>query len=219
MTLIARERRVPTEVGDERELVVACPQRIDPVSIRQCAACDLCEGLDLNGAVGVRCAVEPSGGEDTGAPPAHARITTLMTADVVTVQHDASIENVQWLLVERGIGAVPVIGNDGQPCGILAKTDLLRARDEPAVSARPVHEDGAPDPAASGLCASDLMTPVIHCVTEYATIAATAALMAREHVHHALVVTDAGAMRGIVSSLDIARWVAARERFAPREVR
>lgn len=218
MTLIARERRLQTERGEERELVVGCPQRIDPVTIKQCATCELCEGLDLDGRVGVRCAVEPRDAEATGAPSAHSAITTLMTHDIVTVRADAAIENVQWLLVERGIGAVPVVGADGKPCGILAKTDLLRERDEREVSVHVRGEESA-EMTPSGLVARDLMTPVIHCVTEHATIAATASLMAREHVHHVLVITELGAMRGIVSTLDITRWVAARERFTPREAR
>ena len=221
MSLVTRERNTRTDSA-ERELVVACPQRMEPVAISTCAKCELCEGLELDGRVAVRCSVEPMDAVG-GAPGPQAPVTTIMTTDVVTVDEDASIENVRWLLVDREIGAVPVLDRQRRPTGILAKTDLLRDHDEPSVSAElasPREKDaGQPDVSerqVTGLSARDLMTPVVHAVLTHATIAATASLMARERVHHVLVVDDAGALRGIVSSLDFVRWVAARDRFVPR---
>jgi CBS domain-containing protein len=221
MTLATHKRLIEKKDGPEHELVVACPQRIDPVPLEECARCELCEGLDLDGHVSVRCAVGPENARD-GTPGAQAPVTSIMTSPVVSVEEDASIENVQWLLLQRGIGAVPVVDRLRRPIGILAKTDLLRERDEPALSAdlrqRATHgESGSSEREVSGLRASDLMTPVVHAVLERMSIAATAELMARERVHHAVVVTATGEIAGIVSTLDIARWVAARERFVPRE--
>jgi len=218
MSLVARERTIRNDLPADRELVVACPQRIEPVSISTCAKCELCEGLELDGRVAVRCSVEPLDAVD-GAPGPSAPVTTIMTEDVVSVEDDAAIENVQWLLVGRSIGAVPVLDRHRRPVGILAKTDLLRERDEPAVSAEIAHR--SPDAVVverelSGLAARDLMTPVVHAVLTSASIAATASLMARERVHHVLVVDEAGSLKGIVSSLDVVRWVAARDRFVPR---
>lgn len=219
MSLATRRRTLHTEDGTEQQLVVACPQRIDPVSIEECARCELCAGLELGGQVSVRCTVEPPEG-DAGAPGAHASVTTIMTAPVVSVERDASIENVQWLLVQRGIGAVPVVNGVGRPIGIVAKTDLLRDHDVPTVSvnlaARGALESGTSERETSHLCAADIMTPVVHAVLEHTSIAATAALMARERVHHVVVVGDDGRVAGIVSTFDLARWVAARERFVPR---
>lgn len=221
MSLVARERMIETEHGSERRLFVACPQRIDAVAVGDCARCELCEGLDLDGVVAVRCAVEPPGHVE-GAPPANAAVAALMTSPVVCVDHDASIENVQWLLLDRNIGAVPVLGDDGRTLGILAKTDLLRDRDEPAggalvALARADVEPSLSERSPSGLRARDLMTPVVHAVLEETTIAAAAARMARERVHHLLVVDQAGDTIGILSSLDLVRWIAARERFTERE--
>ena len=219
MPLATRRRTLHTETGTEQQLVVACPQRIDPVPIEECARCELCAGLELGGQVSVRCTVEPPEGQ-AGAPGAHAAVTMIMTTPVVSVERDASIENVRWLLVERGIGAVPVVNPLGRPIGIVAKTDLLRDHDEPTISVnvapRGARETGSSERQTSELCAGDVMTPVIHAVLEHSSIAATAALMARERVHHVVVVAQDGSIAGIVSTFDLARWVAARERFVPR---
>lgn len=220
MTLIARELAVQTERGAERHLFVACPQRIDPTPITECAECELCEGVELDPTVSVRCAVAPLELED-GALPASAPVSSIMTAPVVCVEEDAAIENVQWLLVSRNIGAVPVVDRRGHALGVVAKTDLLRDRDDADVSVRlaaaPVRERAMTAHELSGASARDVMTPVVRAVLERASIAATAALMVREHVHHVLVVDDRGRLRGIVSSLDVVRWVAASGRFEPRE--
>ena len=220
MVLIAREWPVETEDGVTHELVVACPQRITPASLHECAECELCGGLELGSYVGVRCTVA-SENEREGSPGASSPIATIMTRPVVWVEAHASIENVRWLMLEGHLGAVPVVDESRRPVGIVTKTDLLRDRDEPTLSASPrpperddEHDSG--DGETSGLCASDLMTPVVHTVAERASIAATAAVLARERVHHVVVVKESGEIAGIVSSLDIAQWVAARARFVPR---
>lgn len=220
MALIAREWTVETEEGVTRELVVACPQRITPASIHECAQCELCGGLDLGSYVGVRCSVAPAGEHD-GSPALSSPVTTIMTRPVVWVEAHASIENVRWLMLEGHLGAIPVVDGSRRPVGIVTKTDLLRDRDEPGLSASPRPperdgEEGSSDGETSGLRASDLMTPVVHTVVERASIAATAAVLARERVHHVVVVKESGEIAGIVSSLDIAQWVAARARFVPR---
>lgn len=221
MTLPTRQRLVVTTEGRETQLVVACPHRIDPTPISECADCELCEGLDLEGSVSVRCAVAPPLGRED-APPASSPISAIMASPVATVPADASIENVRWMLVERSMGAVPVVDALGRPIGIVAKTDLLRDHDEPSTTVRASGVLGGMSGAAmgelqlSGLTARDVMTPVVRAVLAHASIAAAAAVLASERIHHLLVVDDAGAMVGIVSTLDIVRWVAATERFAPR---
>ena len=219
MTLPTHSRRVTRGEDEERELVVACPQRIDPVSLQDCAQCELCEGLELDGRVGVRCAVEPADALE-GSPGPGAAISSIMTRQVVTVLADASLENIQWLLLERGIGAVPVVDAASRPIGILSKSDLLRERDEPRADVKLADPDLDGEDGrlldTSGLTARDVMTPVVHAVLERTSIAATAAVMARERVHHVLVVSDTGSLRGICSTFDLVRWVAARDRFAPR---
>jgi len=221
MTLTTHKQTLHHAHGTSEQLVVACPQRIEPVPIHECASCELCEGLELSGGVGVRCAVEPPGSVG-GAPAASASLTAIMTAPVVSIRADASIENVQWLLSDRGIGAVPVLDWRDRLIGVVAKTDLLRDRDEPSITAAARGQGSAAEPGlgereTSGLTASDVMTPVVHALVERSSIASAAALMARERIHHVFVVDDLGALTGIVSSLDLVRWVAARERFTPRE--
>lgn len=220
MPLVAHRRNVETDEGSEGQLFVSCTRRGVPTPLSACVNCEMCEGMALDGVVSVRCKAAPESPRDSGLA---SRVSQIMSSPVISVDADTAIENVQWLLVSRGIGAVPVIDRAGQPVGILAKTDLLRDRDdiEPTVAlGRRVRTDerGSSEETVSGIRAADLMTPVIHAVRRNATIAAAAAVMARERVHHVLVVSDEGGMLGMVSTFDVARW-AARSTEGPAKPR
>jgi len=97
---------------------------------------------------------------------------------------------------------------------------VLRERDDasPSVKLAPAElERGLDTRELGGTSARDVMTPVVHAVLDRSSIAAAAALMWRERVHHVVVVDERGGVCGMVSTLDVARWVAAQGRFAPRE--
>lgn len=57
-----------------------------------------------------------------------ARLTVgeVMTKPVVTIEPDRPVEDAARLMLERRIGALPVVEN-GRVVGILTETDLLRA--------------------------------------------------------------------------------------------
>jgi CBS domain-containing protein len=55
-----------------------------------------------------------------------ATVGDVMTADPVTIQADATVEDVASLLVDRDISRVPVLEGAGL-VGIVTKSDVLRA--------------------------------------------------------------------------------------------
>jgi CBS domain-containing protein len=208
--------------GGERQLAVACPQRVGPTPIATCVSCELCGGLDVDpktGFSGVRCDVASAttpGTQPTLRAAGQTPVSAIMTEHVVSVSADAALENVRWLMLERGIGAVPVLDGDGRPVGIVSKSDLLRDGAELELDARPRDAAGdgeAPLRDLTGLSARDVMTPVLYVVPQRAPIGAVAAEMIERRVHHLLVVGEGGALTGIVSALDFVRWLAASARF------
>jgi CBS domain-containing protein len=54
------------------------------------------------------------------------------------------------------------------------------------------------------------MMPVVFAIADDTTIAAAAALMAGEGIHRLPVLDGTGAVVGILSTLDVVRWVAER---------
>ena len=55
-----------------------------------------------------------------------AKVSDVMTADPITVQATASIEDVATLLVERDVSRVPVLDDD-ELVGIITKSDVVRS--------------------------------------------------------------------------------------------
>jgi CBS domain-containing protein len=101
------------------------------------------------------------------------------------------------------------VEDPGRPIGMVTKLDLLE-RLIATESLDPEH------PAAPGLppeTASDLMMPLAITLAEHATVAHVAALMARESIHHIPIVDGSGRLIGVVSTMDVVRWLAANDGF------
>jgi CBS domain-containing protein len=89
---------------------------------------------------------------------------------------------------------VPVVDDGWRAMGIISKSDVVRY----------VAEHGT----VEGATVADCMLPLSLTVTPATPVSKVAALMAWEGVHRLPVCGPAGEVIGIVSSLDIARWVA-----------
>ena len=142
---------------------------------------------------------------------ADAPIATLMSRDVVCVREDISLDALRAILLERGIGAAPVVDAEGMPVGIVTKTDFVRGLaeldgdlQEPSPRLPPgFHME--PLPRAT---ARDIMMPFVFALPVETSVAQAAAFMASRGVHHVLVNDKKGALVGILSTIDLARWLA-----------
>src|SRR5436305_2170906 len=107
----------------------------------------------------------------------------LMRGDLASIPHDATFPEALAFFIDRNVTVAPVVGDRGDPVGVLSVTDLLihvRASVVPDRSGA-----GRVEPAA----AADLMTPTVFTVDARAPAAEVVQDMLRSHVHH-LFVTD-----------------------------
>ena len=205
---------------------VRCPRQETSVSLDECLECDCCIGVaptELGDVV--RCIDDVAreetaleGRRSTGMLADYVSVSAIMTRDVVCVRTDVSIEALTALLVESELGGVPVVGADGEPIGMVSKTDLVRmAHDgEPATTVPDAHaqrhevgEPGLREVDVDLRTVADIMTPLAFSLSELGSVAQAAAMMACEGVHRLPVVDDGGKIVGILSTIDIARWIAA----------
>lgn len=122
-------------------------------------------------------------------------LTDIMSRDMICVRRDVEAERVAELMVLEHVGCLPVVDEPGRPIGMITKLDLVER-----VAAR-----------AEGIAmhtAGTLMMPMSIALKEQATIAHAAALMANEDIHHLCVVDVEGRLIGVVSTMDIVRWLA-----------
>jgi CBS domain-containing protein len=128
--------------------------------------------------------------------------TWIMTRAVICAREDLEVEKLVDLMVEHRIGSIPIVDSNGRPVGMVTKLDVL----ENAIAARD------PDnPRASTV--NEMMMPLALTLDVHATVAHAAAMMAIEDVHHVPIVAEDGTLVGVVSTMDIARWLASNDGF------
>jgi len=88
------------------------------------------------------------------------------------------------------IGAIPVVGSDGQPVGIVSASDLVGDV-----------KDGAP--------VSTMMTEKVYTVPKYEDVSTAARVMRNRGIHR-VVVTHEQKVVGVLSSFDLLKLVEGR---------
>ena len=124
-------------------------------------------------------------------------VTAIMARDLVCARPELSVGALTDLLVKNHIGCVPIVDDRGRPKGIVTKLDLVE-RTQPA------------------LTAGEVMMPLAITLNTHATIAHAAAMMAVEDFHHLMVVGTDHVLVGVVSTMDIVRWLARNDGFTPQ---
>lgn len=123
--------------------------------------------------------------------------------DVVTVAADATVAAVVSVLVERRIGAVPVL-DGGTIVGIVSERDIVRA----------LGEAGTGGPALPGRPAAEIMTAPVITIRPGNSVVGALALMTDRRIRH-LPVVDRDRLVGMVSIGDLVkRRIAEAEREA-----
>jgi len=117
-------------------------------------------------------------------------ITKIMRTKLLTARPESPVEDVLDLLKGKHVGCVPIVDEAGRALGIITKLDVLETLGENRKSAR------------------EIMMPFARSLEARGTIAEAAEIMSSERIHHVLVIADDRTLIGLVSSLDIADWIA-----------
>jgi CBS domain-containing protein len=179
--------------------MVHCPRRDGSVAVTECLICPACAGMEMT-ADGQQLVCEC---DETGPPPRRrARrptdgdrtpLSAVMSGDLVCVSPDLPVESLVSLLLDRGFSGVPVVDSAGKPIGVVSKSDLVAGE-------------------RSGLV-RDIMMPIAFTLPENASLSHAAALMAYENIHRVPVIAADGTVVGIVSAIDVVRWVAEQDGY------
>ncbi|MBK7863692.1 MAG: CBS domain-containing protein [Archangiaceae bacterium] len=117
-----------------------------------------------------------------------------MSTAIITAGPWLSATRLVELLVDENVGAIPIVDDQHRPMGIVTRADVLE------------EDDFRSD--ALELTAAELMRQSPITIEPNTLIADAARIMARQRVHHLLVIDESGVLVGVVSSFDVVRWVA-----------
>jgi CBS-domain-containing membrane protein len=190
---------------------VPCRRRAGDVTIDTCLACThgqalittpdgmsllYCHDAERAAAdvTGLPARVPPQDGAGSRSRADQTRVSGIMSTDVICVRAGVDVAALTELLLEHGISGAPVVDASGVPLGVVSKTDLVAAPD-------------------TGLTVCDIMTCLTFALPENASIAQAAALMAYERIHRVPITGPDGSVIGIVSTLDVLRWMATEQGY------
>ena len=143
--------------------------------------------------VGYQARREPAPGDILAKTPANSnerelmKVHEVMTCELVTVQTHDTIEELESLMAEVEVHALPILNEEGMAIGIVTSSDCL------------------PDLPRS-TPAADLLSDQVYEVDQDADAKEAAQMMRDLNVHH-LVVTDGGQAIGMLSSFDLLRVI------------
>jgi CBS domain-containing protein len=207
MTLCIRCRQTyRTEGTPNVEAGVRCPRRNADVALRECVGCPELVGVRLpaDGRGGfVVCGTPINelhvGTSDDDAKAAKQQTTaSIMMTPVVCVGLELSLAALESLFLDFAVQSAPVVDQAGRVKGMVSETDLVRYHQQRRVAGTVPNEHNV----------GDIMIPRTFSIPEDASIPRAAALLAFEEVEHAAVVNADGQVVGLVSALDVTRWVA-----------
>jgi len=160
-----------------------------------------------------------SGGKGLRAA-ASTPVSAIMTREVFTVRPDLSLQSLIETMMERGVGCAPVLDERGTPVGIVSKTDLVLNQQEQVDGESEAtvllrlgngisYSPGAGFHVESGAVTTveDVMTTRVFTLPEDASVARATEVMVNSRIHHLPIVSSSGAVVGMLSSMDVLRWV------------
>ena len=150
-------------------------------------------------------------------------VADIMTAPVLTVSEQWSIEQLARFFVDNGVSGAPVTNDQGEVTGVVSVTDIVRYGTAPvhegqvrdtheyflASSGRQYSEEemqGFRIEASSDVTTRDIMTQMVFSVSEQTTVQEVADTMVRGGIHRVIVTNDKK-VRGIVTALDMLKIV------------
>ncbi len=156
------------------------------------------------------------------------RAREIMTSPVKAIEMGSTLEEVVQRLADEGVTGLLVVDRHGRPVGVVSHADILgyvaglerglagtggfyfqsEPRSDRVSAGPPAYLETADDDALRTVEVETVMTPEVIWVPDGATLPAVASAMVERRIHRVLV-ERAGAVVGIVSTLDVLRAIAA----------
>ena len=143
----------------------------------------------------------------------------LMSQEVICLKRDATVKEAAQLFLARGISGAPVVAPSGKLLGVVSLRDLVRERLEENGDVPPEVDfhrfdalgvrSGFHVEVEGSHTIADLLTPALVTVQPETLMSDVCRLMVDKRVHRVLV-SQQGRLVGIISTLDILRYLAAR---------
>lgn len=154
---------------------------------------------------------------------AETRVTDVMTWPVLTLDEDATLKDAARFFMDHKFTGAPVVDRNGKPVGVLTLKDLVRytewhleveeseAEEPSKLPASEIEDEEIgpelPEDRMSRVAVKQVMTPKLKTVAESATLRKVMDVFLKARIHRIFVTDKAGRLTGVVSTLDVIRWL------------
>jgi CBS domain-containing protein len=194
---------------------VRCAVSKGSETLEHCMNCKRFEGMVSRpeGESSLWCRVPVAALEGEAAPGELGRklettpVSEVMTANVICVDSELNMDELARLFEKKHIRAAPVVEDEGVLVGMVSKSDLVRgcAHDDEEDE---LDRDAHFPPNCLGVIVDSIMTTDVAKLLETASLAEAARVFSTRGVHHLPVVTKDDVVVGMLSVMDLVRWLA-----------
>jgi CBS domain-containing protein len=210
------------ETGEARS--VRCAVSKGSVALEHCMNCERCVGLvsKPEGDSSLMCRVpaasiraeSPAG--DLGTRLRSTPVSEVMTAKVTCVDSELNLDELAHVFAKKHLRAAPVVNDEGVLIGMVSKSDLVRGCSQDDEDAEDTFDEGSHFPPNSvGVIVDGIMTKDVASLRETASLAEAARMFSSRGIHHLPVVTKDEVVVGMLSVMDLARWIASQPESLP----
>ena len=149
----------------------------------------------------------------------------LMTRPVRKLVSDATVRDAADFLLRWRISGAPVVDAHGRWVGVFTLNDIARhvqtrlvelpvidPKEERTLETREEIPDGFHFEGFEDTRVGDLMTPGLYSVFPDATLEEVVRTMTDQRIHRVFVITEGGEIEGVVTSMDVLKWMERRYR-------
>jgi CBS domain-containing protein len=141
------------------------------------------------------------------------QVREIMTSDVTAISYDDTLHQGLVIMADEKLTAIPVINYAGVCQGILSRSDLgemfVELDDCVERMADAPFRFGGDFPDGFRTKVREFMNPDVLTIGAEDSVVHAAAIMAKHRIHHLPVVDEEAKLVGIVSTLDLAKMIAA----------
>ena len=182
-----------------------------------------------------RLAEPDSAGAQRARDAMRTRVSEIMDCRTLCIEASFPVDELMPLMVARNVSRVPVVDATGGPLGIVTRTDLFLRKHldltyrhtsgvRQVVGTRQVHSVRPSSVGPTSISrrvdapvvrnVRDVMSGGAFALVESAPVARAAALMAYDNVESIVIISQQGRTVGLLSALDLARWIAKSHGFS-----
>lgn len=191
-----RRLKVSCDETHPEESTVHCPLSQTSRAVSECRACPRFERELASGGRGiVECRVPAA-----AAVPSDL-VGELLSPEVTCLDSEVDADRAVELLGIAGVTSAPVLDDNSVLVGTVSTRSLAQARHQSSTLQALGYRVGPAE-------VEDAMSTEVVALSQQATLGAAARLMARRNLDRVPIVTDDGHLVGVISAMDLVRWLA-----------